>query len=85
VQWEADVRSVMPPDFMKPLRDTTQGWTEVILDEMERLPEELLRPFKDGAKPKGTIEIMMTLKSSPTEKFIAEIDRLRGTFNSFKL
>jgi hypothetical protein len=78
VDWEDDLRAALPPEKMRPLKETMKGWTVVILEEMERLPKELLRPFEGGAKPTGEIKIMLTINAPQTEEFRAEIDALRS-------
>jgi hypothetical protein len=68
---------VMPPEQVRSLKKTMAGFTEGILEEIERLPQELLRPFRDGATPTGSFEIMLKLKSPPLEPFNTELERIK--------
>jgi len=77
VDWEEDLRAAAPPQQVRSLKKTMEGFTEGILQEIERLPVELLRPFEGGAKPIGSLEIMLTLKSPPMDAFNSELKRLQ--------
>lgn len=72
-EWERDLRSVAPPVELRGLRDTMRGWTETILEEIERLPDELLRPFKDSANPTGEFLINLTIKPPSMDGFYREL------------
>ncbi len=77
VDWEEDLRAVMPPEQVRSLKKTMTGFTEGILEEIERIPQELLRPFRDGPIPTGSIEIMLKLKSPPLKPFNTELERIK--------
>lgn len=79
VDWEKDLQSNIPPEPARRLKETMKGWTEGVLQEMERLPVELLRPFKDCAEPTGEFKIQLTLKSPPMDQFDAELEALKAS------
>ena len=55
-----------------------QGWAEYLICEVERLPDELSKPFKDNPNPEGTIVIQLTFEPPPNiEEASAEIERLQ--------
>jgi hypothetical protein len=85
IEWEKDLRGAKPPEATRALKRTMEGFTEGVIRELERLPRELVRPFEGGAKPTGSLEIMLTLRSPPMERFNEELDKLReGPFDWFK-
>ena len=79
VEWEKDLRSITPPEQARRLKDTMKGWTEGILKEMERLPVELLRPFKDDPEPKGVVEILLTINAPSFDAFNFELDAVNNS------
>ena len=79
VEWEKDLCSTTPPKEARGLKETMKGWTEGVLQEMEKLPVELLLPFKDNPEPTGTIVIKLTIKSPSFEAFHAELGLLKKT------
>lgn len=79
VEWEKDLRSTTPPEQARKLKDTMKGWTEGVLEEIERLPVELLRPFKDSPEPKGKIEILLVIKPPSFDAFNTEIAVLKNS------
>jgi len=79
VEWEKEVLATTPPESLRRLKETMKGWTEVILLELERLPEELLLPFQGDVEPKGQIEIILRVKSPSFDNYYAEIANLRAS------
>jgi hypothetical protein len=77
VEWEKDVQATTPPEEIQRLKNTMRGWAEGFLQEMERLPDELLRPFEGGAQPKAKVRIALTLKSPSFDDFYAELEALK--------
>jgi hypothetical protein len=77
VGWEEDLRAIVPPALLRPLKDTMKGWTEGILAEMERIPGELLRPMQCSPEPKGTHEIKLTISAPSFDAFNAELAKVR--------
>jgi hypothetical protein len=82
LEWERDLRSTSPPEPLRRLKETMQGWTESFLQEMERLPVELLLPFKDGSTPTGKVTIRLTLEPPPFDNYFAELNALKTTYPS---
>jgi len=65
--WEEDPKAKAPPEIFSRLKDTMGGWTEFVLREMEKLPQELMRPFANGARPTGAIAINLPLAAKPMD------------------
>jgi hypothetical protein len=81
VEWEKDLHATTPPEEAQRVKNTMKGWTEVVLREMERLPDELLRPFEGGAKPQDGIKIQLTINPPSFDNFYAELDALRRAYS----
>jgi hypothetical protein len=77
IVWEEDLRSTTPPEQARPLKQTMEGFTEVILEELETLPRRLLQPFEGGTKPTGEINIMLTINPPSLERFEQESCKLQ--------
>lgn len=78
IEWEKDLRGAKPPAAAEPLKRTMEGFTEVVIQELEKLPKELLQPFEGGRKPTGSIEIMLKIASPPMEPLNEELRRLKA-------
>jgi hypothetical protein len=74
--WEEDLRSATPPEKARPLKQTMEGFTEGILQELETLAPRLLQLFEGGKRPTGEINIMLTINSPPLDRFEQEARRL---------
>jgi hypothetical protein len=81
VEWEKDLNATTPPEKARGLRNTMRGWTEVVLREIERLPQELLRPFEGGAVPKGGLLIQLKIEPPAFEDFCAEMEALQRSMS----
>ena len=77
VDWEDSVCAGLPPEEMRRVKDAMKGWTEGIIKEIERMPEELLQPFKNGVTPDTVINVHLTFNAPPMENFQSEIEALR--------
>jgi hypothetical protein len=51
-------------------------WTDVILTEMEQLPQKIRTPFEAETPPSGELQINLAIGSPPVEPFLAELERL---------
>ncbi len=80
VSWEIEIRSLELPEAFHRIRDLMHGWAEHIITELERLPDELAKPFQNNANPEGTFGINLTFGDPPNLKAaLDEIDRLQNT------
>jgi len=78
VNWEIDLRSIIPPSAFVKLQEQMKGWTSQLISEVERLVEELGKPFRQP-NPQGTYEINLVFKGPiGVDEYLAEIDRLRS-------
>lgn len=76
LEWELDFKSVDPPDVFDRLRELMSGYTFIYFDEVERIPEELSKPFKQP-NPKGVFHIDLVFKEHPnTHAISTELDRI---------
>ncbi len=76
LEWEAEFRSVIPPDSFMPLRHMMEGWASQVISSIENIPAKLLEPF-DHPIPEGkhTINIVFDAPSNINE-ITAELQRL---------
>jgi hypothetical protein len=81
VEWEVDIRSVQPPEVFDRLLSLMRGLTATFLDEVERLIEELSRPFEQP-NPRGEYDINLVLKfpENRIEQMTAELHRVGKHF-----
>jgi hypothetical protein len=77
VDWEEDLKATNPPDHFYGLKEAMKGWPEFVFREMEKPPENLILPFKEGKAPSGVHNIMLTLDSPPMDDVNAELAKLR--------
>lgn len=78
LDWEADLRSIIPPQAFLALKERMKGWTSQLLAEMERLVEELGKPFRQP-NPQGTYTIELVFEAPRgMDDYLAEIERLRS-------
>lgn len=77
LEWEAELRSVIFPDPLIPLKQMMAGWTSQAFGQIEGLPSKLLEPFEQP-EPKGkyVIEIVFDPPSN-IDEVMAEIERLK--------
>jgi hypothetical protein len=76
LDWECDLRSVIPPDSIERLKKIMEGWTSPILDAIETLPQQLLQ-IVEQPNPSGKYHIEIIFKSPPNiNEFTTEIERL---------
>ncbi|HEX8843473.1 MAG TPA: DUF4062 domain-containing protein [Pyrinomonadaceae bacterium] len=61
-EWEADFRSVTPPESLQRLKELMQGWSAHYFTEMERFPDELAKPFREP-NPQGEFTITFKFDS----------------------
>lgn len=72
LDWETDILFTTVPDRLQRLKDLMRGTTKGIIDELGRLPDELGKPFKESAEPKGKITIELSFPESPNIRLISE-------------
>lgn len=72
LDWETDVLFTSVPERIQKLKMLMRGTTKGMIEELSRLPEELGRPFKESAEPKGTITIELAVPESPNFKLLSE-------------
>jgi hypothetical protein len=77
VEWEIDLQSIQSSEAFVTLLSLMQGLMATLLDEVERLIEELSKPFEQP-NPAGEYEINLVLKfpENRFEQMNAEIRRL---------
>ena len=78
VAWEIEIRSLELPEAFNRIRELMHGWAEYLISELERLPDELAKPFRDNARPEGTFVIKLTFDAPPNlQEAPAEMHRLQ--------
>ncbi len=76
LDWELDFKTVDPPEAFDRLKELMSGYTFIYFDEVERIPEELSKPFKQP-NPKGVFSINIVFKEHPnTREIEAELERV---------
>lgn len=78
VQWEIDLRSVVPPDAFVPLKQMMEGWTSQPIKQIEKLATKLREPFEQP-NPKEEYAVEIVFEAPPNvDEAIAEIERLKN-------
>lgn len=76
LNWEIDLRSVIMPKSFIELIEHMKGWTSELLIEVDKVPDELAKPFSQ-ANPSGQYTINLVFKAPPSvTEFVAEVQRL---------
>lgn len=76
LNWEIDLRSIVPPEPFVTLVERMKGWTQELLVELEKLPDELVKPLRQP-NPSGQYTINLVFKGPPgVDEFVAEVQRL---------
>lgn len=76
LNWEIELGSVIPPEAFVNLKERMKGWTSQLLSEMERLAEELGKPFRQP-NPSGQYTINLVFEAPPgVDELVAEVQRL---------
>lgn len=77
VEWESDIRSIESSEVFDTILSLMRGLTSIFLDEVQRLIEELSRPF-ERPNPAGEYNINLVLKfpENRIEQIIAEVRRI---------
>jgi len=77
LEWEVEVRSVVPPNPLQPLKQKMEGWTSQLLEEVVSFPDKLEEPFNQP-NPTGQYDIHLIFKEPPgLAEARAEIQRLQ--------
>ena len=77
LDWETDVRFVIVPKQLEPLKKMMEGWTMPLIDEINSLSDRIAEPLKQP-NPKGPINIHITFNApAQTTEFLAELQRLQ--------
>lgn len=78
LEWESDLRSVVPPDPFVPLRQMMAGWTSQAFGQIESLSAKLLKPFEQP-DPRGQYVIEITFDPPLNiDEVMAKIERLKN-------
>src|SRR6266567_5125346 len=64
LEWEVEVRSVVPPNPLQPLKQKMEGWTSQLLEEVVSFPDKLEEPFNQP-NPTGQYDIHLIFKEMP--------------------
>ncbi|MGB3478061.1 MAG: ATP-binding protein [bacterium] len=64
LEWESDLRSVIPPSSFTPLKQKMAGWTLQSFKQIEALPGKILKPF-ERPDPKGQYDIEIIFEPPP--------------------
>ena len=68
LNWEVDLRSTITPNSFVELIGRMKGWTSELLVEIEKVPDELAKPFRQ-ANPSGQYTINLVFKAPPGVPF----------------
>jgi len=80
VDFEKDIVAAHPPDGCEALKQTMRGWTSLCLQEIQRLPIELRKPFQDNSDPEGNISINLKFGAPDIKPFMKELKRLEKKY-----
>jgi hypothetical protein len=76
LEWELDLKAVCPPEAFNRVKELMSGYTFMYFEEVERIPDELIKPFKEP-DPQGEYKISLTFEGNPvTDELIEEIQKL---------
>jgi hypothetical protein len=76
LEWESDLRSVLPPEPCLHLKRMLEGWTLDVFEGIERIPKALTAPLEEpNPTGKRTIKIVINGPAN-IEEALAEMDRL---------
>lgn len=78
LEWESDLRSVVPPSSFTPLKQKMAGWTLQSFEQIEDLPEKLLKPFEQP-DPKGQYDIEIVFEPpSNIDEVMMELEQMQN-------
>src|SRR5665648_160558 len=56
MDWELSIKSIMPPEEIKDLKELMKGWSHTIIDTVLEFHSRLVLYFDSGEKPKGMVD-----------------------------
>lgn len=84
LDWEVDYQSVDPPAPFQRIRELMQGFAMECFEQLERIPNELVKPIQQSKIEGGTFEIVLTPKAPRNlEEIVKEVERLTNDVASF--
>lgn len=84
LDWEVDYESIVPPAPFQRIRELMQGFAMECFEQIERIPDELVKPIQQSTIEGGTFEILLTPNAPRNlEEIIKEVERLTDDVASF--
>jgi len=72
LDWETDILFVSVPERLQKLKDLMRGTTKEIIEELNRFPDEIGRPFKESLAPEGVFNIQLVFRGSSNLGLVSE-------------
>jgi len=84
LDWEVDYKSIEPRPPFQRIGELIQGFAMECFEQIERIPDELVKPFQQSKIEGGTFEILLT-PSAPRnlDEIVKEVQRLTDDVASF--
>lgn len=77
LDWEVNYKSVEPPAQFQRIRELIQGFAMECFEQIERIPDELVKPIQQSRIEGGTFEIVLTPNAPRNlEEIVKELKRL---------
>lgn len=84
LDWEVDYKSVEPPPSFQRIRELMQGFAMECFEQIERIPDELVKPIQQAKIEGGTFEIVLKPNAPRNlEEIVKEVERLTNDVASF--
>lgn len=75
IVWEADLRSVLPPEAFVRLRETLEGWAEQLFNSLESFPSQI-EAVLNNPPLSGKFRIELTFESPNADSYQSELEQL---------